>query len=199
MNQYFSPEQNQRDENERRSWMSKLLARLRASRAAKIKAGWDKKKIGTEYAPGFTRDDIVKVSQPTRRRDSSKAEKNLIRIFLYDVDHPQELEVIPSQLNFLETEELIFWLTKRMEFEAGTQVGRIVGIDGHPMSGLWQIRFDTGDMALIESGHGMRQLARAFNINEGRDGIAAFYGRMIRYTKDSFGVLEGFDKVDEEV
>jgi hypothetical protein len=54
-------------------------------------------------------------------------------------------------------------------------------------------------MALIESGHGMRQLARAFNINEGRDGIAAFYGRMIRYTKDSFGVLEGFDKVDEEV
>lgn len=72
-------------------------------------------------------------------------------------------------------------------------VGTIAAVSGHPGSGLWEIRFRDGRTALVESGFGMRQLARAAE-DLGRRGIA---GMRIRYRTDRLGVLEAFSPEGE--
>lgn len=70
-------------------------------------------------------------------------------------------------------------------------IGTIVEIGGHPMSGLWQLLFDTGDIVHIESGHGIRQLVNCF-------GEKNIIGATISYDTDAFGILEGFTPIEEE-
>ena len=48
-----------------------------------------------------------------------------------------------------------------------TKRARILEIGGHPMSGLWYLYFDNGDLVHIESGIGVRGLASAFGAIEG--------------------------------
>jgi hypothetical protein len=78
-----------------------------------------------------------------------------------------------------------------------TKVGTILGISGHPMSGLWTLHLDSGS-ALIESGYGVRILAACFGATEGTgDLLDKIRGKKIAYRVDAFGVLEGFTPYDE--
>ena len=76
--------------------------------------------------------------------------------------------------------------------------GTIAGLEGHPMSGLWQIYFEDGEMAHIESGMGVRALACAFDAREGSgDLLEKIKGQEIMYSVDFMGVMEGFTPIDE--
>ena len=79
-----------------------------------------------------------------------------------------------------------------------TKQGIIKGLTGHPMSGLWQLRFEDGHVAHIESGFGVRQLASCFGATEGTgDLLEKIVGQEIVYSVDEFGVLEGFAPIEE--
>jgi len=78
------------------------------------------------------------------------------------------------------------------------QKGIIAGISGHPMSGLWTLMFEEGEMVHISSGYGVRNLAAAFGATEGSgDLLEKIQGQEVYYSVDEFGVLEGFTPVDE--
>ena len=79
-----------------------------------------------------------------------------------------------------------------------TQIGTISGISGHPMSGLWQLQFEDGNMVHIESGYGLRALASAFGAREGSgDLLDKIIGQEIVYSLDFMGVMEDFTPIDE--
>ena len=76
--------------------------------------------------------------------------------------------------------------------------GTIATISGHPMSGLWSLIFEDGDVVHIGSGYGVRNLAAAFGATEGSgDLLEKIAGQEIYYSTDDFGVLEAFTPVDE--
>jgi len=76
--------------------------------------------------------------------------------------------------------------------------GIIAGISGHSMSGLWELHFEDGSSCHIESGHGVRQLASAFDAHAGSgDLFKKIKGQEIFYSVDWLGVLEGFTPVAE--
>lgn len=69
----------------------------------------------------------------------------------------------------------------------------IHNLSGHPMSGLWELRFESGVAALVSSGHGVRQLARCYGAVEGSgDLLEKIVGQEIYFSVDGFGVLEWF-------
>lgn len=65
----------------------------------------------------------------------------------------------------------------------------IEGIFGHPMSGLWLVQFDNGEVVPLSSGFGARQLAACFGPNLG-------VGHEVMYTTDAMGILESFIPVE---
>ena len=79
-----------------------------------------------------------------------------------------------------------------------TRIGTIASISGHPMSGLWMLHFEDGEMVHIESGYGLRALASAFGAREGSgDLLKKIVGKEIYYSTDFMGVMEGFTPTDE--
>ena len=76
--------------------------------------------------------------------------------------------------------------------------GYIVGIGGHPMSGLWQLRLEPSDLespvsVYIESGTGVRALAAAFGATEAAGDLQdKIKGQAIVFSVDHMGILEGF-------
>lgn len=75
---------------------------------------------------------------------------------------------------------------------------RIAGISGHPMSGLWTLTFESGAVAHIESGYGVRQLARCFGAREGSGDLQEkIVGQDIYYSCDWLGVFSGFTPAAE--
>ena len=79
-----------------------------------------------------------------------------------------------------------------------TRIGTIAGISGHPMSGLWQLQFEDGEMVHIESGYGVRLLANVFDAREGSgDLLDKIIGQKIVYSLDFMGVMEDFTPIDE--
>ena len=77
-------------------------------------------------------------------------------------------------------------------------IDTIKGISGHPMSGLWNLEFQSGRNALIESGYGVRALAACFGATEGSgDLLDCIQGQEIVWEADAFGVMEWFCPVDE--
>lgn len=89
-------------------------------------------------------------------------------------------------------------ITKALRHELeNTKVGTIVGISGHPMSGLWMLQLDT-DLVHIGSGYGVRSLAACFGATEGTgDLLKKIKGKKIAYSTDAFNVLEGFTPYEE--
>lgn len=76
--------------------------------------------------------------------------------------------------------------------------GIIAGISGHPMSGLWTLMFMDGKQVHIESGHGVRNLARCFGATQGKGDLQdKIRNQDIYYSVDAFGVLEAFTPADE--
>ena len=74
----------------------------------------------------------------------------------------------------------------------------ISGISGHPMSGLWMITFQSGRVAHIESGYGVRQLAACFGATEGEGDLTEkIAGKDIYWSPDDFGVFAGFTPAEE--
>jgi len=79
-----------------------------------------------------------------------------------------------------------------------TYVGTIATIAGLPLSGLWLLCFEDGRMCYVESGIGVRALARCFGATEGSGDLQdKVCGQRIVYSVDAFGVLMGFTPVDE--
>ena len=73
----------------------------------------------------------------------------------------------------------------------------IKGISGHPMSGLWTLEFESGRVGHIESGHGVRTLARVFGATEGAgDLLDCISGQEIVYAED-YGVISSFVPYDD--
>ena len=74
-----------------------------------------------------------------------------------------------------------------------TRVGTIDTLGGHPMSGLWHLTFLDAPPVMIQSGMGVRALARAFDAHEGSGDIfEKIRGQRIVYSVDEFGVMAGF-------
>ena len=74
----------------------------------------------------------------------------------------------------------------------------IAGISGHPMSGLWNLVFMDGNTVHIESGYGVRNLARCFGASEGKGDLQdKIRGQDVYYSADAFGVLEAFTPANE--
>jgi len=79
-----------------------------------------------------------------------------------------------------------------------TYTGTIAAIAGHPLSGLWLLAFEDGRICYVESGTGVRALARCFGATEGTGDLQEkICGQRIVYSVDEFGVLMGFTPVDE--
>ena len=74
--------------------------------------------------------------------------------------------------------------------------GILLGIEGHPMSGIKHLVFSDGKRVAIESGEGARQLYYAFGQPKGKlnDWIR---NQDIYYGVDALGVLEWFLPADE--
>lgn len=73
------------------------------------------------------------------------------------------------------------------------KTGKILGICGHPLSGLAHIIIqgnDFSEVVHLESGFGLRQIANAFG------SLEAAKGKTIRYSTDFLSVLEGFSPVE---
>lgn len=92
-----------------------------------------------------------------------------------------------------------------MTEENSVRVGRIVGLSGDPMSGLWlleleEMAYDEGVplypvtvFVPIESGYGVRTLAACFGATEGTgDLLEKIVGREIEYEVDDLGILLRF-------
>lgn len=76
--------------------------------------------------------------------------------------------------------------------------GTIRTLAGHPLSGLWQLVFESGHVVHVESGVGVRVLAAAFDATMGAgDLLEKIAGQEIIYCVDELGVLDGFTPVDE--
>ena len=74
----------------------------------------------------------------------------------------------------------------------------IAGIAGHPMSGLWNLVFMDGNTVHIESGYGVRNLARCFGASEGKGDLQdKIRNQDVYYSVDALGVLEWFLPADE--
>ena len=74
----------------------------------------------------------------------------------------------------------------------------ITTLSGYPMSELWTLHFSNGAVVHIESGHGVRQLAAAFDASEGfGDLVDKIAGQEIIYSTDAVGVLEAFTPIAE--
>lgn len=71
--------------------------------------------------------------------------------------------------------------------------GVIKGFSGSMGSGLAVVHFEEGGPALVESGHGMRQIAGAFG------SLDLAIGQEIEYEITDYGVMSSFDIVAEEV
>lgn len=69
--------------------------------------------------------------------------------------------------------------------------GEISSISGPAMSGLWTIHFKDGSSIPIESGVGMRTLARVFGSIEALSSIEALRGKEIYYG-ENWGVMDWF-------
>jgi hypothetical protein len=79
-----------------------------------------------------------------------------------------------------------------------TRLGTISTLSGHPMSGLWTLHFADGRSVLIESGHGVRQLAHAFGAREGTgDLLEKIAGQEVVYSTDDLGLLAAFTPAAE--
>ena len=79
-----------------------------------------------------------------------------------------------------------------------TKRGTIAAISGHPMSGLWQLHFEDGFSCHIESGYGMRNLARCFGATEGTGDIQEkIEGQEVIYSIDDLGILIGFTPLED--
>lgn len=71
-------------------------------------------------------------------------------------------------------------------------IGRIKGIGGSMSSGLWQVYFEDGASCHIESGYGVRAIARCYgNLHDVR-------GKLIRYCTDCFNVMTRFEPIEDE-
>jgi len=75
----------------------------------------------------------------------------------------------------------------------------IKNLNGHPMSGIWMLTFESGRTVPIESGSGMRTLAGVFGASEGSgDLYDKIVGQEIVWYYDDMGlVFGGFLPVDE--
>lgn len=82
-----------------------------------------------------------------------------------------------------------------MEIHRGT----ISDLTGNPMSGIWMLHFEDGSSIPIESGSGVRALARAFGAREGSgDLMDKIVGQTIDYVYDDMGLcMAGFNPVEE--
>lgn len=77
-----------------------------------------------------------------------------------------------------------------------TKIGIIEGLSGHPMSGLWTLHFEDGNVCHIESGGGVRRLAACFDAHEGSGDLQdKIKGQEVVYSVDDMGVLFGFTPV----
>jgi hypothetical protein len=66
------------------------------------------------------------------------------------------------------------------------------------MSGLWFIKFVHSGPVPIESGYGVRQLARCFGAVEGSGDLREkVVGQEIYFSTDEFGIFAGFTPTDE--
>jgi hypothetical protein len=66
------------------------------------------------------------------------------------------------------------------------------------MSGLWMLAFQSGRIAHIESGYGVRQLAACFGASEGSGDLSErITGQDIYWSTDEFGVFAGFTPAEE--
>ena len=74
-------------------------------------------------------------------------------------------------------------------------IGTIQSISGHPASGIRTIHFSDGTSTYVESGHGMRQLASAFNVEHPGEFEQKVVGQTIEYETDDFGCMSGFSPI----
>ena len=81
------------------------------------------------------------------------------------------------------------------------QKGIIREVSGHPKSGLWTLKIESGpgvEVVHIESGHRLRQLATYFGYIEGSGNInEKLQGQEIYYSTEFLNVLDGFTPLDE--
>ena len=70
-------------------------------------------------------------------------------------------------------------------------VARISGFGGDPRSGLAYVYFEDEWPVLVESGYGLRAFAQAFG------SLQASVGRVIEYSVDWLGIMEGFTPIEE--
>ena len=71
------------------------------------------------------------------------------------------------------------------------KIARMESLSGDTGSGLWTLHFQGGASVYIESGYGVRALARAFGAT-GADLHEKIRGQVIQYSEDNLGVMEGF-------
>jgi hypothetical protein len=72
---------------------------------------------------------------------------------------------------------------------------RITDLYGHPLAGLWELVLEH-EIVHIASGHGVRQLAAAFDAHEDSGDIhKKIKGQTIIYSTDGLGVLEAFTPI----
>ena len=71
--------------------------------------------------------------------------------------------------------------------------GILLGIEGHPLAGIKHLVFSDGKRIAIESGYGVRNLARYFGASEGKGDLQnKIRNQDIYYSVDALGVLEWF-------
>ena len=74
--------------------------------------------------------------------------------------------------------------------------GKITNFHVNKGSGLATIEIETDDhqvkLVMIESGFGLRQVARVFG------SLQDAVGKRIEYTVDEFGIMTGFNAIDEQ-
>ena len=70
--------------------------------------------------------------------------------------------------------------------------GIISGITGHPLGGLYQIHFEDGRVAHLQSGMGARQFVSVYG------SLGNAVGKRIRYETDSLNVMRYFEPIEDD-